>query len=44
MEIKHISQQIVDSHETQPQNKEWRTIGVKVRNGELQLLNRQLIL
>jgi hypothetical protein len=42
MEIKHISQQTVDSHETQPQNKEWRTIGVKVRNGELQLLNRQL--
>jgi hypothetical protein len=42
MEIKHISQQIVDGHKTQPQNREWRTVGVKVRNEELQLLNRQL--
>jgi len=42
MEIRHISQQIANGHKTQPQNKEWRTVGVKVRNEELQLLNRQL--
>jgi hypothetical protein len=42
MEIKHISQQIVDGHKTQPQNREWKTVGVKIRNEELPLLNKQL--
>jgi len=35
-------QQIISERKSKAQNTEWRTIAVKVRAGELPLLNRQL--
>ena len=42
MESHNPDQQIIDERKSKAQNTEWKTIGVKVRVGELPLLNRQL--
>ena len=42
MESHYPDQQIIDESKSKVENREWKTIGVKVRIGELPLLNRQL--
>jgi hypothetical protein len=42
MESHYPEQQIIDERKSKAENNEWKTIGVKVRIGELPLLNRQL--
>jgi hypothetical protein len=42
MESHYPDQQIIDERKSKAENREWKTIGVKVRIGELPLLNRQL--
>jgi hypothetical protein len=42
MESHYPDQQIIDERKSKAENREWKTIGVKVRIGELPLLDRQL--
>jgi hypothetical protein len=42
MESTYTSEQIIDNEHKRKQNKECKTIGVKVRLAELAVLNRQL--
>jgi len=42
MESQSPNQQIMAKRNSKAENTEWKTIGVKVRVGELPLLNRQL--
>ena len=42
MESHGPDQQIISERKSKAENTEWKTIGVKVRLGELPLLNRQL--
>jgi hypothetical protein len=41
MNIKSL-EQLTDKHKPKIQNSEWKTIGVRIRNSDIQVLNRQL--